>query len=261
MKYINIFDIGVNQVHSSNTFHVCRPQGLGKWLLLIVKSHACFILDNQKTITEPDTAILFAPDTPQDYQGIRNGENYQDHWMEFEIEEQTIRDIGIPIATPIKNMDSKAMDSLFSLLQNEFYFGGSKKNVYVELYLGAVFEKLSEAAACQESKQDSFHELQRQIYLHPEDKWSVEACAGALNFSGSHFQNVYRNLMGVSFGNDVIRSRVERAKKLLRDTDYSIAQIAGKCGYHSDNYFVRQFKQNTGTTPAKYRNLQKDREE
>jgi AraC-like DNA-binding protein len=255
MKEITIYDIGVNQVHSSDTFHVCRPQGLGKWLLLIVKSHASFHLEGKETILTPNTAILFAPHTPQDYQGIRGSENYQDHWMEFDIPEQNFRNLGIPIAVPVKGLDARAMDALFSLLLDEFYFGSSQKNIYIELYLGAVFGKIREAAAGQETKQDLFHELQRQIYLHPEKKWSVEECAGSLNFSSSHFQNVYHRILGISFGSDVIRSRIDRAKTLLSDTDYSIAQISSMCGYHSDNYFVRQFKQYTGITPAKYRKM------
>jgi AraC-like DNA-binding protein len=259
MKEITIYDIGINQVHNSDTFHVSRPNGLGKWLLLIVKSHACFTFHGEDFFTTPDTAVLFAPQTPQDYQGIRGNENYQDHWMEFDISEQIIRNLGIPIATPVKGMDSKSLDSLFSLLLHEFYFGGAKKRIYIELYMGAVFEKISEAAARQETKQDVFRELQRQIYLHPEDTWTVEKCAESLNFSASHFQNVYRQLLGVAFGTDVINSRIKRAMTLLVDTDYSIGQIGGMCGYHSDNYFVRQFKQYTGTTPAKYRSTQKER--
>lgn len=253
MKYITIYDLGVNQVHSSDTFYIDRPNGLNKWLFLVVKSHACFVLDNKEIMTEPNTAIFFKPDTPQRYHGIRGGENYQDHWMEFDLAEDTLENMGIPIAKPITGFDVKEIDALFALLLEEHYFGGQKKALYIELFMTAILEKISEAVPENMEKQGAFHELQRQLHLHPEQDWTVEDAATRLNFSGSHFQSVYRKLFGISFGNDVIKSRITRASRLLTETDYSISQISSMCGYHSDNYFVRQFKQSTGVTPAKYR--------
>lgn len=253
MEYITIYDLGVNQVHSSDTFDINRPDGLDKWLFLVVKSRACFILDGEETITEPNTAIFFKPGTPQLYHGIRGGENYQDHWMEFNIETNIIEDMGIPIARPITGFDYKKIDALFSLLLDEFYFGGQHKSRYIELFMTAILEKIREAVSSDRGKQDIFQELHHHLYLHPEKNWNVNHTARELNFSSSHFQNIYHSLFGISFGNDVIQSRISRACSLLAETDYSISQIAAMCGYPSDNYFVRQFKQIMGITPAKYR--------
>lgn len=253
MKYITIYDMGVNQVHSSDTFDINRPHGLNKWLFLVVKSHACFILDGEEIITQPDTAIFFKPRAPQIYHGIRGKENYCDHWMEFDMEENTIEAMGIPLSTPITGFDSKKIDALFSLLLDEHYFGGKKKELYIRLFMQAILEKLSESVFQVERNQDKFQELHQQIQSHPERTWTVEEAARKMNYSSSHFQSVYRNLFGVSFGNDVIKNRVFRAGNLLRETNLSVTQIAEACGYHSDSFFVRQFKQITGMTPAQYR--------
>lgn len=253
MKYITIYDMGVNQVHSSDTFDINRPHGLNRWLFLVVKSHACFVLNGQETIVQPDTAIFFKPHAPQIYHGIRGKENYCDHWMEFDMEENTIENMGIPMSTPIIGFDAKKIDSLFALLLDEHYFGGKKKDLYIQLFMTAVLEKLSESVYQVEKKNNAFHQLHQQIHSHPEMEWNVDDAAKKLNFSSSHFQTVYRNLFGVSFGNDVIRSRVFRASTLLTETNLSVAQIGEACGYHSDSYFVKQFKQMTGMTPVQYR--------
>lgn len=254
MKYIEIYDVGVNQVHNSNTFDVNRPNGIDKWLFLIVKSHACFTVNGKELITEPNTAIFFSPRMSQIYHGIRGGENYQDHWMEFDIDPSVIEDMGIPLGVPITGFDSKEVDSLFSLLMNEHYFGSEKKARYIELFMTAVLEKISEAVGETTHHQGAFHALRKEIINAPEKDWSIESAAKSLNFSVSHFQNVYRNLFGISFGNDVIHHRIHQACLLLTETDYPISRIGSMCGYHSDNYFIRQFKQMTGTTPSKYRN-------
>ena len=51
----------------------------------------------------------------------------------------------------------------------------------------------------------------------------------------------------------VIQLRISEAQILLRDTDYSVRQIAKMTGYQNFNYFLNVFKKKTGTTPNAYR--------
>lgn len=47
--------------------------------------------------------------------------------------------------------------------------------------------------------------------------------------------------------------KIEHAKKLLRQKDCNIAQIAELLGYESSNYFCNRFKKYTGMSPLEYR--------
>lgn len=59
--------------------------------------------------------------------------------------------------------------------------------------------------------------------------------------------------MGIS---DYIRAlRMERAKKLIRNTRDSIAQIAAAVGIRDTNYFIKVFKKAEGITPLQYRKI------
>ena len=49
------------------------------------------------------------------------------------------------------------------------------------------------------------------------------------------------------------RLRVGSAKKLLETTEYPLREIAYHVGYQDYNYFIKVFKKETGTTPARYR--------
>ena len=47
--------------------------------------------------------------------------------------------------------------------------------------------------------------------------------------------------------------KIEKAKKLLRDEDFSISHIATILGYNNIHSFSRAFKNNTGFSPSQYR--------
>ncbi len=47
--------------------------------------------------------------------------------------------------------------------------------------------------------------------------------------------------------------RIDNSKKLLMNTDYSIGQIAEKCGFANMYYFSNSFKKNVGISPQKFR--------
>jgi len=47
--------------------------------------------------------------------------------------------------------------------------------------------------------------------------------------------------------------RMQRARKLLRETTYSIYEVANGIGYESDLAFSKAFKRAMGVTPTSYR--------
>ena len=49
--------------------------------------------------------------------------------------------------------------------------------------------------------------------------------------------------------------RLDKARRLLKDTSLSIHKIAADIGIPDYSYFARQFKRRTGYTPGEYRRL------
>jgi AraC family transcriptional regulator len=68
-----------------------------------------------------------------------------------------------------------------------------------------------------------------------------------------HFARAFRKAANVTPVRYVWQRRVERAKKLLRDSRVSLAIIAYDCGFSSQSHFTTVFKRETGATPASYR--------
>lgn len=48
-------------------------------------------------------------------------------------------------------------------------------------------------------------------------------------------------------------ARLHDAIRLVRDTSYTLAEIARRCGYYDQAYLTRAFRKQLGVTPAEYR--------
>lgn len=68
------------------------------------------------------------------------------------------------------------------------------------------------------------------------------------------FARQVKRVLGMNTTQYIQRKRVERAKRLLVDTELTLTDIYVKCGFESANYFTRVFRSHTGKTPSALRN-------
>ena len=73
------------------------------------------------------------------------------------------------------------------------------------------------------------------------------------DLSPSRFHDVFRDAIGVAPMEYVQQQRMNRAKRLLLNTDLSIFQVAARIGYEDPYYFSRLFGKTQGLSPSKYR--------
>ena len=74
-----------------------------------------------------------------------------------------------------------------------------------------------------------------------------------LDISPFHFGRLFKQSLGLSPYQYLLQQRIERAKKLLKQTDKPIIAIALDCGFNSHSHLGRKFRQLTGMTPKAYR--------
>jgi AraC family transcriptional regulator len=77
--------------------------------------------------------------------------------------------------------------------------------------------------------------------------------AELLEISPFHFGRMFKQSTGSSPHQYVIQQRVERVKRLLKQTDQAIIDIALDCGFNSHSHLSKQFRQVTGVTPREFR--------
>lgn len=88
---------------------------------------------------------------------------------------------------------------------------------------------------------------------HLDEDLSVEGLAEQAALSPSQFRQVFRTEVGMSPQDHLTHLRIETAKKLLRETDRSVTDIALACGFSTSQYFATAFRRATGFTPRAYR--------
>lgn len=82
---------------------------------------------------------------------------------------------------------------------------------------------------------------------------TLEEVAEYLHKNSSYFSRLFSQELGETFKEFVTRVRMERAKELLDQTNYSISTIGDMLGYKSQSYFIRRFKFCFGITPLEYK--------
>lgn len=82
---------------------------------------------------------------------------------------------------------------------------------------------------------------------------SSATLAGYFCVCQRQFARQVKRVLGMNTTQYIQRKRVERASRLLADTELSLTDIYVKCGFESANYFTRVFRKLTGDTPSDYR--------
>ncbi|WP_261305198.1 response regulator [Paenibacillus andongensis] len=84
---------------------------------------------------------------------------------------------------------------------------------------------------------------------------SMDMVCKYLVLSTSYFSLIFKNHTGETFISYLTRIRVEKAKELLKCTDFKTYEIANHIGYTDPHYFNVIFKKATGMTPTLYRKM------
>ncbi len=105
---------------------------------------------------------------------------------------------------------------------------------------------------------EAFSDLRKEMKYSPQNSWSVAFAAEKTGLSASHFQRLYKKHFGISFNEDLILFRIERAKYLLRNTSMPVQQVAEECGYTNCAHFMRQFRERESMSAGQYRKAERN---
>jgi AraC-like DNA-binding protein len=82
---------------------------------------------------------------------------------------------------------------------------------------------------------------------------TVEDVARHLGWSVSKLNRILKARAGTSFTSWWTDMRLDRASRMLRETDFQVAQVALDCGFNTPAHFNRVFKERFGITPTDFR--------
>jgi AraC family transcriptional regulator len=91
------------------------------------------------------------------------------------------------------------------------------------------------------------------IEAHAHEPIALEGAARETGLSAFHFLRLFRDVLGVTPHQYLVRSRLRRAARLLADEDRSITDVAFDVGFGDLSNFVRTFHRAAGVSPRRFR--------
>lgn len=91
------------------------------------------------------------------------------------------------------------------------------------------------------------------VQAHLDQDLSLEALARQAGFSAYHFARLFRQTTGESPHQFVLRQRIERAQRLLKQGGVPLAHVALESGFANQSHLTQVFKRHIGLTPRAYR--------
>lgn len=155
----------------------------------------------------------------------------------------------------------------------------SMKNIYGQMYeqkqcyemtvqreLSSIFEYIflnlenlpkAETTRIQINTQIRLQKMLSYIYENYAQTVTLADIADAANISRSEAGRCFQAYLGCSPVEALIQYRLQTAQRLLQQTTLTLQEVSFSCGFHSVNYFSRQFRRKYGYSPGEKRELGK----
>ena len=86
---------------------------------------------------------------------------------------------------------------------------------------------------------------------------TLSEVANEIGLSTTYLSKLFKKSTGLGFKEYLLTVRILNAKKLLKETNLSVATIAFECGFNDSNYFSKIFHIYSECTPLQYRKRKK----
>lgn len=91
------------------------------------------------------------------------------------------------------------------------------------------------------------------LETHLDKEFSLDRLAREVGVSEFHFCRLFKKTTGFAPSRYFIRMRMERARRLLRETNKSVIEVGLDVGYSSPSHFAQIFRREVGVVPTHYR--------
>ncbi|MFC3802527.1 response regulator [Cohnella sp. GCM10012308] len=117
-------------------------------------------------------------------------------------------------------------------------------------YIG-VLEQLARMRAVKPNR--VIAEAKAMIEAHYGENLSLRSIADRVFLNPNHLGKLFKSVTGLSFNDYLLQVRMAHAKRMLRETDLKVYEIASSVGYTELDWFYKRFKAFTGVSAGEYR--------
>lgn len=157
--------------------------------------------------------------------------------------------------------DSQLVRQWFRRLEHKLQVDGTRSDLHFG-YIGEVKKEVEYLAeqAFECGEPDIPEDLSQAVKIaadyaarHYREAVGLGDAAEAAGVNSTYLSYLFSQEMGIGFANYLLNLRMEYAKKLLRETNLKMWQVAEESGFNDYHYFSKVFKKAEGMSPAQYR--------
>lgn len=119
--------------------------------------------------------------------------------------------------------------------------------------INEIFLKMHSSVAGMSAYDGIAREMKDFLNTQITEKFKIDKLCRHVSRSESQTIRIFKNAYGVTPYSYVLDKKISLAKRLLKNTNLSVKQIAAKLNFADEYYFSNFFKQKVGVTPSKYR--------
>lgn len=153
--------------------------------------------------------------------------------------------------TVIENM----MDA-YNSIENENYDYENESRYHITKAMRVINENSKVAQKIRKHDEITYKRIKRVLrYIDDNliDDITIKELSQIFNASESVLLKSFKQTVGSSPIQYILKKRIEKARYLIITTDKKICDIAIECGFNDMSYFAKQFKKIVGTTPKEYK--------
>ena len=211
------------------------------------------------TIVEAGTAFLLFPNVWHRYKPSQET-GWEEFWVGFggHYAQYLMRqDCFKPDHPLIKiGFNSELLNIFIRLVQTLKFQGVAFKQIsscLVIQLLGLVYASALMTDQSRSHREKVINRMRYQIHEFGTGNIDMEKLAASQGVSYGWFRKAFKEVVGVSPGQYHLNLKIEKACEMLRETSFSVSEIAFKTGFESEFYFSRIFRKKMTVPPTAYR--------
>ena len=228
------------------------------YLLVYTFGGAGYFTQAGRTVTlNHGQALLMDCRLPQTYGTSPTRGHWYHLWAHIEGAgvDAMARRLGLPKLTPITLSETRMrphFELLFDRIKTESVENEERMGISVHTMLS---ELVMATARIGDAADDPVRLACAFVSDHLSEPIAVEDLARAASVSASYLTKLFRESLGTSPHDYLLRQRISRAKQLLIETDEPIGSVARQVGFTTESNFSYRFSKMCGITPSAYRKL------
>lgn len=247
------------EIFDHSSWIINREQGrIDYQMIYLSKGIGHFVINGQENIIGEGNIIIFRPNESQYYYfepSIISTSMYV-HFTGIGCE-QILKKSLIEKGNIFYIGKDIEFEKLFSQMEQNFIHKKTNYEMFCTSYLMLLFSFVGKALSGTDDSQTIFDNRISNCYnyilTHYNEPLDMKKLAQKAFLSESRLTHLFKQVSGYSPIDFLKYVRVERAKSLLGNYNYSISEIASAVGYSDQNYFCRVFKKICGVSPSEYR--------